>query len=368
MLFRSLLIAVFSLAISPALAQAPVACSAGQASSWNGTIWTCVSVGLEGLVNVRRVGGTWQGFNENGVAICATSATKCVKETIAYAKAAGLPTHVFGLGSADPFSYVDQQIVFAAGQATTPVHCWGCEFRFDNRISNKDGLLFDTTIYSGFYNSGGRIVYCGNGFGLRFQPKTSLGIIWTMHNDFELGSVQADSTCPNNIGGLVALDITQACNPNDQTASAAFVNNHLTGFLIGGNKALANVRYYSPTCSQAVGGENWFFFWDNKDSASVEVNIGTYQGASWDANLGTNMWIGNIAHTQPGSGYAVMTNSADDVFLQSSINVYNAGPLASVYFGLQGANNIFSTVQTIIPPGGFFQAGTGGGGNVLHRP
>lgn len=306
------------------------------------------SAQTEGTAHVRRVAGVWTAYDIAGNSICAgAGSTYCIQELLDYARPLGLPAHVYGLGMHAPFDMTDTEIKVSAKQGTAPVYCHGCEFIFRNQVTGKNGFVFDTLMWSGFYNRGGSIRYCGSGSGVLMQPKTNLGVAWSHQHEYELGFVYGMSDCPVVGNALVRVDINQTCG-TDQTNSSAFVNNHVTGFLRGSQKVQFNFRYDSPTCQYATGGENFFYFWDSTDAYNSEYYLGTYSGSALDVNIGTNAFIGNIAHTSAlVGGYGIISNSSSDVWWLTSANIYNPGPSHLAYWGPHGCKNVILTMQAI---------------------
>ena len=198
---------------------------------------------------------------------------------------------------------------------------------------------------------GATINYSGTGAAVEMSPTTNIGNIWSVWGQYDFGIIKGSGGTP-----AALLYINLSINGVDQVHSSTFGNNTVHAIYWGGGVASYNILYGTPAGAFNAGGENYFYFDDNQYAALAEIQIGTAGGNSNDAALGTNHYIGNIAHNvSTASTYGIISDSSWDVFDLSAINCYQSvGSQYNVYWGVS------ATVNTIRAP----QVLTCGGGRV----
>ncbi|HEX8838204.1 MAG TPA: hypothetical protein VF748_14780 [Candidatus Acidoferrum sp.] len=292
--------------------------------------------------------GTWVYEREDATLVTAPSATCQLQEALDYAYPKGLSVAYYGHGQCD----IAGTGIVVPAQFGNSFYGYGMHLSFTN--TGQNGLFFDTQRYGKWSCQGCSLYYSGQGFAAGAQPahapdgkacvdEDTGG--WSIDYDFDMGLIQANG---GDVAALWLVDVTQ-CNGVNQLRSSGFTNNtvRFTG-LECANNAEYGMRMFTPTNHFQVAGENRYEFNNVEGCKIAEFSIGD-SGGAFDVGLGTNIYIGNVAHTASAIGtFGIITDASMDQFILTSLNTYAPGGWqGAVFWGPSAQNNVITTRQAI---------------------
>lgn len=306
------------------------------------------SFAADGKLELRYVSGAWQVSKPDNSTLNISASTTCgFQEALNEAASSAHPLHYYGQGRANPCTVNNVSITRPAAEDLY-VYCYGVHINFIN-MGTKPGFIWDRQRYGGDFCHGSRIRYSGTGPINLIRPATVLtdpywGIAFgtSIGRKLQLGLQEATGGTPR---AMIEID-TSALPSATNNQQSSFAVNDLEFMLECRMLAQDGVRLKTPAVSPhpQVIAENTFRFRNIEACTNAPINIGN--NSTLDDALGTNLWIGNIAHQGTASGSAaIISNTFGDMFWLHSANNYSGPSNYIVRFGTNARDNLIWTRQ-----------------------